>query len=527
MTELHDAPVTHEEPEKARWLTKNNVNYGIGTTGRSVANGFTGRLQYFTTTIIGMHHQHVAPLMIFGQAFDGLSDLIMGAIIDNTRSRWGKFRPWWATGTVLNAIATVLLFGVPAGMAANPAVATTVAYVAVMWLLWDLTYTLVDVAYWTMIPALAPHGEKRDIVSTIPRVFSGVFGIATAFNMNLVSLLGGGSFGEASGPHMFLGFRYFAIAASIVYVITSLYGAFTVREPNPALRVEGEVRQRTRPLKAFVAAVEILWGNKQTLAIVVVMILFNLGQNMTNSASIFFFRHVSQYTHNEFGVFNLAMGLASGIGMFAFPLAVKHIGRTRFYRIAFLLPVLGCAGMFLFSQFLPGVFVPFLLSMIFGHIGYGVMGVMQNVTLADTVDYGEWKTGQRNEGILFSTLTTLSKLAGLLSNAVGISTQWALRFGGAFGVPAQVSAFQANGFKLWMFGFSPIVLLIAFLVFTFCFKLTPVRMAQINADLAERKRLGEANSDSAFEFATRASVKATTGPNVTRAREAHKEYDSE
>ncbi|MCL2531336.1 MAG: glycoside-pentoside-hexuronide (GPH):cation symporter, partial [Oscillospiraceae bacterium] len=430
MTELQDPPVTQQDESlKTSWATK--INYGIGITGRSVANGFTGRLPYYTTTIMGMHHQHVAPLMIFGQAFDGLSDLIMGTIIDNTRSRWGKFRPWWALGTMLNAIATVLLFGVPATMAANPAAATTVAYVAIMWLMWDLTYTLVDVSYWTMIPALAPAGQERNIVSTIPRVFSGVFGIATAFNMNLVSLLGGGDFNYAHGDHMFGGFRYFAIAASIIYVITSLYGAITTREPNPALRIEGEIRPRVNPLKAFVAAAKTLWGNKQTLAIVVVMILFNLGQNMTNGASIFFFRHVSEYTDNEFGVFNLAMGLASGIGMFLFPVATKYIGRTRFFRIAFLLPVLGCAGMFLFSQSMPGVFIPFLLSMILGHIGYGVMGVMQNVTLADTVDYGEWKTGQRNEGILFSTLTTLSKLAGLLGNAVAITTQWVIRFGGA------------------------------------------------------------------------------------------------
>ncbi|MCL2446377.1 MAG: MFS transporter [Oscillospiraceae bacterium] len=503
MTELQDPHVIQDEPEKARWATKNNINYGIGVAGRSVANGFTGRLQYFTTTIMGMHHGHVAPLMIFGQAFDGLSDLIMGAIIDNTRSRWGKFRPWWGLGTVLNALATVLLFGVPSAMAANPAAATTVAYVAIMWLMWDLTYTLVDVSYWTMIPALAPHGEQRDIVSTIPRVFSGVFGIATAFNMSLVSVLGGGEFNNAHGDHMFLGFRYFAIVASVVYLITSLYGAFTVREPNPAVRVQGEVRQRVNPIKAFVEAAKILVGNKQTLAIVVVMILFNLGQNMTNSAAIFFFRHVSQYSDAEFGIFNLAMGLASGIGMFLFPMATKRIGRTRFYRLAFLLPVLGCAGMFLFSQFMPGVFVPFLISLILGHIGYGVMGVMQNVTLADTVDYGEWKTGQRNEGILFSTLTTLSKLAGLLSNAVGITTQWTLRFGGAFGVPAQVSAFQANGFKLWMFGFSPIALLISFLVFTFCFKLTPKRMAEITADLAERKRQVVVDTDTGAQVVTR------------------------
>ena len=466
------------------WATK--INYGIGITGRSVANGFTGRLQYYTTTIIGMHHEHVAPLMIFGQAFDGLSDLIMGTIIDNTRSRWGKFRPWWALGTLTNAIVTVLLFGVPATMAQNPAAGRTIAYVAVMWLLWDLTYTLVDVSYWSMIPDLAPPGKERDIVSMVPRIFSGIFGIAVAFNMNLVSFLGGGSFSEASGDHMFAGFRYFAMVASALYLVTSLYGAAVVKEPNMALPDPNRVRPN--PLKAFVEALKILWGNKQTLTVVIVFILFNLGQNMTNGASIFFFRHVSQYTDNEFGTFNMAMGLASGIGMFVFPLATKYLGRKRFYKLAFVLPVVGCAGMFMFSQLMPGVFIPFLISMIVGHMGYGVMGIMQNVMLADTVDYGEWKTGQRNEGILFSTLTMLSKLAGLLGNAVGIGTQWTIRFGGRFGVPAVLNPFQINGIKLWMFGFSPIVLLIAYTIYTLFFKLHPARMEEINTDLVERRR---------------------------------------
>ena len=490
MTQLQDPPVTrHEEPEALSWATK--INYGIGITGRSVANGLTGRLERYTLTVLQMNQLPVTILMIFGQAFDGISDLFMGTIIDNTRSRWGKFRPWWAAGTLTNALITMLLFSVPTALANNPTAAATVVYVAIMWLLWDLTYTLVDVSYWSMIPALAPPGKERDIVSTIPRVFSGVFGLATAFNLNIITWLGGGSFGDIDASFMFRGFRIFSIVFSCIYLVTSLYGAIKVKEPRIALPTE-EKRETISLSKAL----GILWRNKQTLTVVVVFILFNLAANMTNSAADFFFQYVSDYSSNEFGIFNTVTAIAGGIGMFAFPILSKRMGRTRFFKLTFALPVIACAGMFLFSTFMPGVFIPFLLSMMVGHFGYGVMGVMQNVMLADTVDYGEWKTGQRNEGILFCTLTMLSKIAGLLNNGVSMSTNRVIRFGGEFYADFAagghvLTRFQANGIRLRMFGFSPIALLAAFIIYVSFHKLTPERMEEINLELIERRREAE------------------------------------
>lgn len=492
MTELHDAPVIREdESRNTSWATK--INYGIGISGRAVANGLTGRLERYTLTVLQMNQLPVTILMILGQAFDGIGDLFMGTVIDNTRSRWGKFRPWWATGTVTNALATALLFSVPTALANNPTAGTTVAYVAIMWLMWDLTYTLVDVSYWSMIPALSAGvtPRDRDIISTIPRVFSGVFGIATAFNLNIITWLGGGSFGNIDASYMFTGFRIFSITFACIYLVTSLYGAITVKEPNIALPT-AEKRETIGLGKAL----RILWNNKQTLVVVAIFILFNLAANMTNSASDFFFNYVSDYSGTEFGIFNTATALSSFIGMLLFPVASKKMGRTRFFKLTFLLPVLACLGMFLFSTFMPGVFIPFLLSMVVGHIGYGVMGVMQNVMLADTVDYGEWKTGKRNDGILFCTLTMLSKFAGLLNNGVSMGTNRIIRFGGEFYAAFEagghvLTRFQANGIRLRMFGFSPIALLAAFLVFTFFFKLTPERVAEINLDLAERRRLEE------------------------------------
>ena len=97
--------------------------------------------------------------------FDAINDPVMGLIVDNTRSRWGKFRPWILLGTILNAIVLAFLFFNP-GLSGSQ----QLAYIAVTYVLWGLTYTLMDIPYWSMVPALTDDEKERDVISVIPRI---------------------------------------------------------------------------------------------------------------------------------------------------------------------------------------------------------------------------------------------------------------------------------------------------------------------------------------------------------------------
>jgi len=408
------------------------------------------------------------PLLVAGRIWDGLNDLIMGAVIDNTRSKWGKFRPWWAIGTITNAFVMVGLFGGPAGLRDRPI--GQFAYILVLWLLWDATYTMVDVAYWSMIPALTSSPKERDQISTVPRIFAGVFGAATAFNIQIIEFLGKGD--------EFIGFRYFAMITSVIYAITSLYGAATVREPKLALPDE------KKESIGLGKALSILWHNKQALVVVVVMVLFNLAANMTNGAAIYYFRFVLGNT-DQYSFFTILTAVSSGVGIFGFPFFTRWFNRRKVYALAFALPCVGSLGMALANARLHGQFTPLVAAAVVGSVGYGLMGVMQNVMLADSVDYGEAQIGQRNEGIIFCTLTMLSKLAQALNDLVSLATFSVVRFGGQAAVAATPAA--VKGISCLMYVFPPIALAISFAVYAALYKLHPERMAEIREALAARK----------------------------------------
>ena len=192
----------------------------------------------------------------------------------------GKFRPWMVIGAVTNAAVTVLLFTNPGFRGVGLYVYATVCFV-----LWDMTYTMIDVSYWAMIPALTLDSHDRDQVSMLPRIFGGAAGIVGAFTLQITDKLGG----VANG-----GFMKYALLTSGIYILTVLICAGTVRE-----RIAPPPQQKEERF-SLIRSAKILFHNDQALVIVVIMILFNLAINLTNAVNVFYFVFVigskDQYT---------------------------------------------------------------------------------------------------------------------------------------------------------------------------------------------------------------------------------------
>lgn len=476
------------EEQRASWATK--INYGIGAMGKSLSYGLYGQLERLLRNILHISDKFVIPLFFFEKIWDGVNDLFMGTVIDNTRSKWGKFRPWCAIGAVTNAVMVVATFGVPDFLAQYPV--WQFVYVTVFYLLWDMTYTMVDVAYYAMIPALSSSPSERDQFSTIPRLFSGVVGIAGAFIMPIVEWLGGGK----DEPALKLGLFRYAIITSVVYVITSVYSAAMTKEPN----LQPSAPDQNKPQKKFniISALRILWGNKQVLVIVGIMILFNMANSLTNGGTGNYIYYVMDSGALQ-GFFGVLTGAAQGVGLLLFPILGKALGRKKVYAGSLLLPLLGYAALAILLT--PSVshaatpalvaaessrlFVPMAAMLFIPFIAYGSMSVMQSVMLADAVDYGEYQTGLRNEGIIFSMLTLLSKFSGALSSTISTVSYSVAHFGGSYS-NAPTPAAQKSMFFL-MYVLPPILLLLAFALYKGAYKLTPERMAQVKADLDARR----------------------------------------
>ncbi len=451
------------------------VEYGIGTIGKSLSYGLTsGKILYYLVNVLRMDKRFLTPMFTILRLWDGVTDLIMGMLIDKTKSRLGKFRPWILLGAVSNAIVAVFMFYKPSGVNG----AGLMLYVMFMYLMLDVTYTMVDVGYWAMIPALTLNSRERDAVSMIPRVFGGVAGFVTAFFFQIVDNIGGR---EVNG-----GFLNYALLTSAAYIATSVYSGIRVKE-----RVQAPPQMEEA--YSLRKAVKVLAGNKQILVVVTIMILFNLANNLTNETAAFYFQYIfgaqpnigEKYT-GMLSMYNIMMGASQAIGLLGFPFFSRWFGRTRVYIGSMALPFIGYLVMNLVGVVAPGSFIPFAAAAFLMSAGFGSMGVMQNVMLADAVDYSEYQSGERNEGTIFSTLTFLSKVASSLSYFIVLTTFSAVNFGGEDAVenPSSAALFS---FRFLMYMLPPLILLATMLVYRSKFKLKPDLMQTVTTEIQRRR----------------------------------------
>lgn len=469
--------------EKISWRTM--LDYGIGTIGKSLSFGLAnGKIMYYLVTTLRMSKRILTPMFFFGRIWDGFTDLVMGTVIDNTHTRLGKFRPWILFGAVSNALVSVGLFWKPPGAEG----AALLVYIIIMYLLWGLTYTMVDVSYYALIPAMTMNTQERDKISMIPRIFGGGIGIVSAFILQIIDGLGGRE--EAN-----TGFLYYALITSGLYILTSVYSGVRVKE-NSTMAAAQEKQQEKFSLGQ---ALRILIHNDQVIIVVIMMLLYSLANNLTNGAAVFYFEFAIENV-DYYSYFVIIMGASQAIGLFGFPFFSKWFGRDWVYRISILLPVAGYLLMNVVGAAFPSQFIPLAIAGFITGAGVGSMSVMQNVMLADAVDYGEYLNGTRNEGIIFSMLTLLGKVAGAFTDLIMLIAFSIARFGGEDAVTATPAAITS--FKLLMYVIPPIILIITFLLYQARFRLKPAFMQDIAAELQRRRGENAAQAETAVAVET-------------------------
>ena len=147
---------------------REKYSYGIGALGKDLAYAIVSSyLMIYFTDAIGLNPAFVGVLFLVARMWDAFNDPMMGMVVDNTRSKWGKFRPWILIGTVVNAAVVVFLFKKP-NLEGN----VLYVYYSVMYILWGMTYTIMDIPYWSMLPSLSKTNEERAQMSVIPRIFA-------------------------------------------------------------------------------------------------------------------------------------------------------------------------------------------------------------------------------------------------------------------------------------------------------------------------------------------------------------------
>jgi melibiose permease/lactose/raffinose/galactose permease len=338
----------------------------------------------------------VAGIILAARIFDALNDPVMGFIVDNTHTRWGKFKPWIATGAVLTSVFTVLLFTdfkLEGG--------AFIGAFAVFYVMWGISFTANDISYWSMLPALSVDQKEREKIGAIARICAniGLFFVVAGI-VPLTALLGQ-RFGSLQK-----GYFVFAIMVITVMAAGQCVTLFGVKET--ALTAG---RRQSTPLRELL---RIIYKNDQLFFTAIAMSLFMIGYTTTASFGLYFFKY-AYGNEGMYSVFALILGVSQITALAVFPLFSKHYERKTLYTAAIILIVTGYL-IFFFAPVTTMLFIGAGGVLIF--VGQSFVQLLMLMFLADSVDYGHWKLGKRNDSITFSLQPLINKMGGAVSSGV-------------------------------------------------------------------------------------------------------------
>ena len=298
---------------------KQKTAFGIGAVGKDMVYALSASyVMYYYQDVLGLSASFVGVVLMAARFFDAFNDPFMGVLVAKTRTRWGRFRPWIFSGTLLNALVLYALFAAPVLDEA-----ALMVYFSVVYILWGVTYTMMDIPYWSMIPAVTRTPKDRENLSMVGRTCAGVGSALIAmFTMLLVGALGGDS--ERAG------FRWVALIVAAIFAVTELVCCISMKETTPS-------EMKTATVKEMFSA---LFRNDQAMVVVGSIVLINSALYLTSNFIIYFFKYdlggagwKATYT-----LFSTVGGAAQILGMMVlYPLLRKKFSSTQVFHLSLVL----------------------------------------------------------------------------------------------------------------------------------------------------------------------------------------------
>ena len=379
---------------KTTWREK--IFYGVGAVGLDLSYGmFYSFLSYYLSSVLGLKEAFLLLLTPIARIWDGINDPMMGTIVDNTKTKFGKYRPWIIIGAASNGIVLFLLF-TSFGMSGLP----LYIYIGVMYILWGMTNTMADIPYWSMVPSFTSDPKDRNMVSTVARTFSGLGqGIITVATPIILPLLSSGV--TTDKGYSATGFSRWAGILGILLVVFAVICVVSTKEKNV---VYGEKKKFS-----FKKIFTVLKSNDQLLVFMLFAMLSNAGWYLTSGTAVYYFSDVLGEPKAQ-SLFQTIGAAGSVLGLLVIPILSKWFNKKKIYQISLCITIFGYILMYIFGPVLK-ITIALDCAYILSSTGIASMFVSQTVFLADIVDYGEYKNGERNESITFSMKGFLQKMA--------------------------------------------------------------------------------------------------------------------
>lgn len=401
--------------------TRNLIMFPLGTIGRDfIYNLFNTYMMTFillTKNLTSAELGAITFIVVGARIFDALNDPVMGGVVENTRTKWGKYKPWQLIGAVLTSAVVVLLYTI------NLDHWAFIGFLAFIYLMFSITFTMNDISYWGMLPTLSSDNDSRNKLTSVAQIAVTIGGGASGV---LIPLLTTGQIGAAVFGSAKRAYAVLSLISAGLMIGFQLFTILGVKEKplpdnfikTPRLKVKDIFRTITH--------------NDQLLWSAIILLLYNVGTGVVSAGLC------TMYLYFEFGyeglygmLFYAVMGVLSVVFTVAYPALGKKLGRNKtLYSTVFAI-IAAYALILLFGLVIPetkgfdlnllGLHLHLNLKFILMMVAFGLTGwgggfyMVMTINIANTVEYNEYKTGKREEGLIFSLRPLVNKLGSAIS----------------------------------------------------------------------------------------------------------------
>lgn len=458
--------------EKKSRLTLSKIverfSYGCGDFGCNIIyTAMSAFLMIYYTDYAGVNALAVGTIMMVSRVFDGVSDIIMGILVDRTKSRFGKARPWLLRMCVPFAVSGVLLFSVPTSWAATP----KLVYVFITYnLVSTVIYTAINVPYSALNALMTQDPYERSVLS----IFRNLLATAGTLTINLCTLPLVEYFGDnaSAWTKTFCVLGLLAVAAFLI----NFFG--TKERVRPCGTAQNEGESAKTPDVSVMTGIRALFQNKYWIMMTGMLALFFLMYSVNGGATVYYAKDILG-DRNLVGTINGIFNIVQIGGMFFIAMLVKKYGKRNVFSIGLILDIIGM----LILNFSNGMMSLIVVSSVIRGVGNACGGATMWAMVSDTIDYGEWRTGVRTEGLVNSACSFGYKIGnGIGSALLGLI----LEIGGYVGEAAAQTASALTSIRV-CFVWIPVAVYVVGLVIMRFYHLDE-EFAGIMKDLKQRAK---------------------------------------
>ncbi len=332
-----------------------------------------------------------------GRIWDAMNDPLMGAVIEGSHFKKGKFRPWILLGAILCGLVIIVMFNVQSIPGWR-----FVVFMTVMYLLWESTFTMNDIGYWAMLPSLSSVKEERNSITTLTVLFAGIGAI-----------LAQGIIPQVTVGDMRAGYRLVSVVIAAAFIGCQLLLYFTVKEP-PRRKVEQQENISLKKMWKTIAR------NDQVLWMTLSMLFYNIGSTMLIALAANLLYMEIGYNGTLYFYIVVAYGVTMVAVNALYPMLVNKLGRKRLQNVSIATAAIGYAFIALMG-WLP--ILPFNIALLcvfcaMVSAGQSLFYMTCIINMANCVEYNDYKHGERNEAVVSTLRPFMAKFASAMHTLI-------------------------------------------------------------------------------------------------------------